>query len=155
MTWGWASALGGLAILAAVLSPGEARAEDTELRDRIIIACVGPPVAALVGGGFLIAGKLYGDGADEKAATLASKGYRDPCAAEPGTCKKIDHDLEAVDDANIGAVASFATAGTLAIVGVALVVDTVTKHKGSKSASFQIVPVVGHDVGGVVAGFHF
>jgi hypothetical protein len=148
--------VGALIALVLALAPRTARAEDTELRDRVIIACVLPPVAALVGGGFLIAGKLYGDSAQTEADELGAKHYRDPCASEPDTCKAIDHDLEAVDDALIGTVASFATAGVAAVVGVALVIDSVVKKpKKSSTSSVRVLPLAGPQGGGLIMGLSF
>lgn len=145
-----------VAAAGAALAPNVARADDE--RDRIVIGVVMAPTMALVGGGFALAEKLFSDAADDHLATIKEPG--NSCTKSPDVCQDIDDDLEAADDARVGEIVCFSTAGALFVTGIILIVDAAVsggkkKKSGALAPEIQVAPWAGLEGGGAAMQVRF
>lgn len=147
---GWIGAAAAVGL--AALAPRAARADDE--RDRIVLGAVMAPGVALVGGGFALAEKLFNDAADDHLLTVKANGGS--CVGSPQECKDIDDDLEAADDARVGEIVCFSTAGALLVTGIILIVDAAVSNKSSaEGPRVHVAPWAGLDGGGAAMQVQF
>lgn len=110
-------------------------------------------ITAGIGGTLLGVASLASSDADEAGDALAAKGYAQPCASDTAACQQIDDDLERRDDMTTGAIASFATAGAWAFLGVGFLIKGAAD--GTLASTVKVTPIVAERGGGAAVQVTF